>query len=103
MDMANHGMTVFSNSDNSVEKLSDSLSGARHCRNYRHSDHLAQFLVVERYSFLFELIEHIERDNHRPVHVDQLCGQIEIALEICGIDNIDDDIGLVIAQIFADI
>ena len=76
MDMTNHSMTVFRNSDDSVEKLSDSLSGARHCRNDRHTDHLAQLLVVERYSFLFEFVEHIERNNHRPVHVDQLGGQI---------------------------
>ena len=37
------------------------------------------------------------------VHVDQLCGKIEIPFEIGAVDNIDDYIGIVLSEIGAHI
>ena len=52
---------------------------------------------------LTQFVEHVEGDNHRHIHVDELGGQIEIALEIAGINHVDDDVWMFLDDVFTHI
>lgn len=68
--------------DDSVEKAVNPFAGAAHCRHHRHPYHAAEFLIVEHCSGRAELVVHIQGYYHGVVHVDKLCGEIEVALEV---------------------
>ena len=35
-------------------------------------------------------VEHVDDDEHRHAHLDELCGEVEVALEVGGVDDVDD-------------
>ena len=43
-----------------------------------------------------DLIHHVERNDHRNIHLQKLHGKIEVSLDVGGIDDVDDGAGLVI-------
>ena len=49
---------------------------------------------VDREAVLLGDVEHVHDDEHRDLHLDQLRREVEIALEIRGVDDVDDELGL---------
>ena len=50
---------------------------------------------------ILELVEHVERDHHPNVHIDQLGCQVKVTLQIRRVDYIDYDIRLRLVQVLA--
>ena len=46
------------------------------------------------------LVKHIQGTHHLHVHIDQLGGEIEVSLQITGIDDVDNDIGCLVNDLF---
>jgi len=56
---------------------------------------------VQQVAPLFDFIHHVQGHNHGPAEFFQLQGQVQVALEIAGIDDIDDDVRLIFQDIVA--
>ena len=50
---------------------------------------------------LAHFVHHIERQHHGNIQVNELQRQIEVALYVCRVDDVDDSVGLVAQQKFA--
>ena len=64
---------------------------------------MTQRLDINAIAAMLEFVIHIERAHHANIHIDELGGEIEIAFEIRGVDDIDDHVGHLLRQVFADI
>ena len=51
----------------------------------------------------FEFVVHIQCTNHSDIHIYQLCCQIEIALQVRGVNDIDDNVGSLFRQMLSHI
>ena len=71
--------------------------------DHRHSQQRAELVDAQAVATLLQLIEHIQRTNHTEVHIHQLGCQVEVALQIAGVNDIDDDIGGVVHQLPANV
>ena len=60
-------------------------------------------MVVKFVTARLHLVIHIERAHHAQVHVDQLGGEVEVALDVAGIKHVDDHVGGVVNDLLADI
>ena len=58
-----------------------------------HSQECGKRLQVGMIAASFKLIIHIQRTHHSNVHVYQLGRQIEVALQVRGVNDVDDDVG----------
>ena len=67
----------------------------------RYSEEFAQLVVVDVVASFLGLVEHIESAHHADVHIDELSGEIEVALQVAGVDDVDDDIGSVLDELLA--
>ena len=48
----------------------------------------------------FGLIIHIQGTDHAHVHVNELCGEVKVTLQIGRINDVDDNIGRLLDQLF---
>ena len=62
-----------------------------------------QHLDVEAVAALLQFVPHVQCHHHRDVHVHQLSGQVQVALQIAGIHDIEDGVGMIVADIGAHI
>ena len=67
------------------------------------SNHPAQTLMVELVASLLQFVIDIECNDHPHIHVDQLGREIEVSLQIGGVQDVQDDIGLLLIQMMPDI
>ncbi len=72
-------------------------------RHERNSQQAAQLHVIQLRSALLQFIVHIQRYHHTHIHVNELCGQKKIALQVAGIHHIDHYIGKLLIEVFAHI
>ncbi len=49
------------------------------------------------------LVVHVEGADHFEVHVDELSGEVEVALYVAGVDDVDDDVGCVVDDLPSDV
>ena len=82
-----------------VEKLVDPPSRGGYRRHHRHSEHLAEVLVVECGMAFLELVIHVEAYHHAAVHVDELCGEVEVSLKVRCHDGVDDHVGHLLPEV----
>ena len=82
MDMSYPFIAAFIYGYDGVEQAVDSLACTAYGRHDRNTYHLAERLVVEPDSRTAHLVVHVQCDYHWLVHIYQLGGKIEIALEI---------------------
>ena len=60
---------------------------------------LAQFFDINVVAVLAHQIDHIDRHNDRMTQLDQLGGQIQVALDVGAVDDVQNRVGMVIDQI----
>ncbi len=60
----------------------------------RHTEALRERIDIDLHTPLLRLVHHVQADGDLLSHVDELHRQKEIALQMNGIDNIEDDISL---------
>ena len=68
--------------DNSLEQVLDAITVFEGCRYDRHSEQSTKHIEVDRVTASFKLIIHVECADDSQVHVHQLGGEVEIALQI---------------------
>lgn len=62
---------------------------------------LGKLLGFDGVTALLNDIHLVERDHDGNVKLHELGGQVEIALEIRGVDDVDDDVGMTVNQVIA--
>ena len=65
-------------------------------RNHGHAQHGFHLIDLEGAAVSGDLVHHVQGDDHRCLHLQQLHGEVEIALDVGGVDNVDDGFGLLI-------
>ena len=77
-----------------LEQLRDALvlkSGDHHNRA---AELLGKLIGVDLVAILLDQVGHVEGDDHGQTGLDDLKRQVQVALEVGSIDNLDDHIGL---------
>ena len=64
--------------------------------NDRHPQHGLHGVYINRAAVAHQLIHHIQRNDHGYSHFQQLHGQIQVALNVGGVHNVDDGRGLIL-------
>ena len=87
---------TFVKVDDDVEEGLDAPSRLEDGGYHWYAEQLTELLIVDGIASLLKLVVHIQRANHARVHVDELCGEIEVALKVACVEHIEDDVwGLV--------
>ena len=69
-------------------KFADALVLAGGNRHDGHAEFFRQFFDVNAGAVQPHFVHHVERHDKRYLHFQQLYGQIQVAFEICGVDNV---------------
>ena len=101
MDMTHDGLVVLEYVDDRLEQGVDPFFPVGDGRDNGYADHAAQIAVIQRISRAFQLVVHVQRDDHFQVHVDQLSGQQQVALEVRCVDDVDYHVGHFVQQMGA--
>ena len=48
--------------------------------HHRHTKKFAQQMMVEFVAACFQFIIHIKRNDHAHIHINELCGKVEVSL-----------------------
>ena len=73
-----------------VEEVVDTLLESCRSRYYWYSNKFTESLDVETVASFAELIVEIESHYRTYVHIDDLCRQIEVSLQVARVDDVDD-------------
>ena len=84
-----------------LEELLDALVLKGRDHHDRATELLGQLFSVDLIAVLLDQVGHVEGNDHRQAGLDDLKRQVQIALEVGGIDNLDDDIGLAAHEVIA--
>ena len=82
--------------DGMIDQLMNALVFGGRDGNDRHTEQALHSVDIDAAPVLCHLIHHVQGDNHGPVHLQKLHGQIHIPLNVGGIYDIDDSPGLLI-------
>ena len=94
---------AFVEFDDGFEELIHASTIGEDGRNHRDTEEFAQFVVVDVIATFFGFIKHVEGTDHADVHVYQLGSEIEVALQVAGVDDVDDDIRRMLDELLAHI
>ena len=103
MDVANHRVLLLIDLDHPFKKRVNAKTGLTDRRDDGRSDHLPQRVIVELVPLSLQFVIHIQGDHHPLVHVDQLRGQVEVALQVRAIHHVDHHVGLLLVEVLAHI
>ena len=92
---------AFIHLDNGLEQLINTSTALEHGRHHGESQQLSQLVRIQLVASVFHLIKHIQCPNNAQVHVDELRSEVQVALQVTGVDDVDDDIGGLLYNLFA--
>ena len=84
-----------------LEQLLDALVLKGRDHHSRAAELLGKLVRVDLVAVLLDQIGHVEGDDHGQAGLDDLKRQVQVALEVGGIDNLDDNIGLAAHEVIA--
>ena len=84
-----------------LEQLLDTLVLKGRDHHNRAAELLGKLVRVDLVAVLLDQIGHVEGDDHGQAGLDDLKRQVQVALEVGGIDNLDDNIGLAAHEVIA--
>ena len=87
--------------DDDVEQAVDALARAAHRGHHGHAQQLAQGQVVQRIAAGLQLVVHVEGHDHAHVHVDELGGEVKVALQVGRVDHVDYDVRRLVDDVAA--
>ena len=89
-------LLILRDVDGMGDKLAHALVLRRGDGNDGHSQHRLHPVDVDGAVVADNLVHHVERDDHRNIHLQKLHGQVKVTLDIGCVDDIDDRAGLVL-------
>ena len=84
-----------------LEKLLDTLVLKGRDHHDRATEFLGELVRVDLVAVLLDQVGHVEGDDYGQAGLDNLKRQVQVALEVGGIDNLDDHIGLAVHEVIA--
>lgn len=87
-------LTVTGNVHGMLHKLADTLVLCRRNRNHGHAKLALEQVNVDGAAIFRDLVHHVKGNDHRPIEFHELEGEVKIALDIGGVDDVDNRIGL---------
>ena len=75
-------------------KLLHAVAGRGADRYNRNAEPLRQRGNVDRAAVSGQLVHHVQRQHHRQAKGQQLQREVEVALQVCGVDNVDNSVRL---------
>ena len=84
-----------------VEEFLHALTGGEDGRHHGHTEELGKLVVIYMVASLYRLVEHVQRYHHVYVHINELGGEVEVALQVGCVDDIDDHIRSLLHQLLA--
>ena len=88
-------LPAFRRADGRLDERFHTVAGGRADRHDRHAKLLRELFCVNAAAVAGQLVHHVERQHRRHAQRQQLQRQIEVALEIRRVDDVDDAVGLV--------
>ena len=86
---------------NLLEQLLDALVLKGRDHHNRAAELLGQLVRVDLVAVLLDQVGHVEGNDHRQAGLDNLKRQVQVALEVGGVDHLDDNIGLAAHEVIA--
>ena len=84
-----------------LEQLFDALVLKGRDHHDRAAELLGELVRVDLVAVLLDQVGHVEGNDHGQAGLDNLKRQVQVALEVGGIDHLDDDIGLAAHEVIA--
>ena len=81
-----------------IEDRVGSFAASRHCRDHRNSDQAGELLEIELLTVALGHVYHVQSDHHRQSELEQLSGEIEVALQVACVDDVDDHVHALLEQ-----
>ena len=78
-------------------EFDDSFFRVRLHRDDRHAEFIGEFRGIEPEAGAFGDIDHVQGDHAGQAEFDDLKGELQVALEIRGVQHTDDEIGFLLA------
>ena len=89
-------VVVASNVDGVLHELVDALVLGGRDRNHGDAEGGFESVDVDGPAVLGDLVHHVERDDHGYVELHELEREVEISLDVGGVEDVDDRVGLVV-------
>ena len=64
---------------------------------------MSELAIVDVVATLLCLVKHVERTDHAWVHVDELCSEVEVTLQVACVDDVYNDIRGLLYELLAHI
>ena len=84
-----------------LEQLLDTLVLKGRDHHDRAAELLGELVRVDLVAVLLDQVGHVEGNDHRQAGLDNLKRQVQVALEVGGVDHLDDNIGLAAHEVIA--
>ena len=84
-----------------LEELLDALVLKSRDHHDRAAELLGELVRVDLIAVLLDQVGHVEGNDHGQAGLDDLKRQVQVALEVGGVDNLDDNIGLAAHEVIA--
>ncbi|OPZ97525.1 MAG: hypothetical protein BWY70_01478 [Bacteroidetes bacterium ADurb.Bin408] len=84
-----------------IEKGAHSFVFITDGRYYRNAEQLTQCFKIQVVFLLEQLIVHVQSYHHFYIHVDKLCGKVQVPLEVGSVNHINHHIGVVFSNVIS--
>ena len=85
---------VLGDVDGVLHQFVHALVLRRGDRHHGHAQHAFHAVDVHRAAVAPHFVHHVQGHHHGHVHFQQLHGQVQVALDVSGVHNVDDGLGL---------
>ena len=79
-----------------IHQLADTLVAGSANGDNRHAQQALEQVDVHGAAVGRHLVHHVERDNHRAIELHKLQRQVQVTLDVGGVDDIDDGVGVLV-------
>ena len=95
------GNALLPELDRGLHKLVHAAALERRGGNDRAAELARELVDVDRVAVLLDEVHHVEGDDHRQAQFENLRGQIQVALQVGRVDQVDNDVRVAIEKIVA--
>ena len=88
--------------DDGAEEFLHARTVLKRRGDHRHTEEVTERLDIHLVTAPLELVVHVQRAYHADVHIHELGGEVEVALQVGGVDDVDDHVGRLLRQMLTD-